>query len=124
MYLLLCLDVRARVSGNRATWNRSWSRTRGPIARASEPSGALVRKRTVRARIEAALPAFRRLLRRRNDFDASANAAFATPATAPPHPPSLDQMQCFGVDLYKDETRGGTYSIADQVARFLSLIHI
>ena len=31
-------------------------------------------------------------------------------------------MQCFGVDLYKDETRGGTYSIADQVARFSKAI--
>ena len=35
---------------------------------------------------------------------------------------SKDQMQCFGVDLYKDETRGGTYSIADQVARFSKAI--
>ena len=31
-------------------------------------------------------------------------------------------MQCFGLDLYKDETRGGTYSIADQVARFSKAI--
>ena len=27
-------------------------------------------------------------------------------------------MECFGLSAYGDETRGGTYSIADQVARF------
>lgn len=31
-------------------------------------------------------------------------------------------MECFGLSAYGDETRGGTYSNADQVARFSKAI--
>jgi len=31
-------------------------------------------------------------------------------------------MECFGLSAHGDETRGGTYSIADQVARFSKAI--
>ena len=107
------------------------SRTWEHVARASEPSGALVRETCGNAqfglRSPAALPAFRRRPRRRSGPDAPKEAASATPAT--PATPfragtrsKKEQMQCFGVDLYKDETRGGTYSIADQVARFSKAI--
>ena len=102
-----------------------------PVARFGKPSGALVRKRTVRGSDPGCSPGLPAPFTPPPRPDAPKEAAPAAPAPSwparpcghPPHPPVTNRaMQCFGVDLYKDETRGGTYSIADQVARFSKAI--
>ena len=65
-------------------------------------------------------PGFRRPSRRRSGADATKRLPEPSPGRAGTRS-KKEPMQCFGVDLYKDETRGGTYSIADQVARFSRL---
>ena len=133
-------SARPHASGNRASGNRSWSRSRGSHLGASEPSG--------RPRCETRLsdgapdpklslpapstppPRAQREHKRCLEPAPTPPQHSQKPGTTRPLLPGLgqlksplrDKMQCFGVDLYKDETRGGTYSIADQVARFSKAI--
>ena len=131
--------------------NRSWSQSRHPLPDASESSATpRCETRLSDGALDPALPSIASGAAHAAAADPTRaqNAAFETLATAPQHPrpfvgqsPASGQpqstpsrstpasaatttgkMQCFGVDLYKDETRGGTYSIADQVARFSKAI--